>query len=300
MIRFFRKNQNKKFKELSKKLEERKLALLKEIEDRHSDVLEWAKNNKTSIDKIGAKSARGLAAGIASGVVLLSTGAGEALPNNKIVERTINPTDIAAKLSLKTDTRQEVKKILKETKGEDLEKELSSTLNLPISSKLDGVALNINYGIIGHESHLSRFPGDNIVSHFENSGDFKRYSSSSMAGGPGAWGYMARSKDGLTQKDIERERYYLVVQTFRSPNWGQPNIKEWFRHRKMAVVNPKNGYVVIGAIEDAGPALSTGKSFGGSPEVMDSLGFGNRGGDKVYMFFISDPNDQAPLGRFGL
>jgi hypothetical protein len=300
MATTIKRKQDKYFKNLSKKFEEKREALLKEIQDKHEDVLEWSKKNKTSIEKIGAKSARGLAAGVASGAVLFSTGAGQLPSNQTAVTKHLHHTDISENLVLKTDTREEVMRVLRESKGQDLEKKLSTALNMPVSSKLDGLALNTNYGIIGHESHLSRYPGDNTVTHFETSGDYQKFSSSGMAGGPGAWGYLAPSKNKLTQKDIERERYYLVAQTFLSPNWGDPGVKNWFRHRKMVVINPENGNAVVGAVEDAGPAVSTRRAFGGSPEVMDGLGFGHRGGDRVYMFFVSDPNDQIPLGRFGL
>jgi hypothetical protein len=67
----------------------------------------------------------------------------------------------------------------------------------------------------------------------------------------------------------------------------------------MVAVNPKTGAVVVGVLEDAGPAVSTGRKFGGSPEVMEELGF-SRGGSYVYMFFVDDPSDQVPLGRYGL
>ncbi len=111
------------------------------------------------------------------------------------------------------------------------------------------------------------------------------------------WGYI--EQDSLTQKDVEKEKYYLVAQTFLSPNWGSSEVKAWFRHRKIVVVNPQNGQVMVGVLEDAGPEPSTGNSFGGSPEVMEVLGFPG-GGSNVLFYFVDDPKDQIPLGSYGI
>jgi hypothetical protein len=67
----------------------------------------------------------------------------------------------------------------------------------------------------------------------------------------------------------------------------------------MVAVNPQNGRVVIGVLEDAGPEPSTGRKFGGSPEIMEELGFVG-GGSYVLMFFVDDPKDKIPLGAYGL
>ncbi len=69
----------------------------------------------------------------------------------------------------------------------------------------------------------------------------------------------------------------------------------------MLVVNPDNGKAIIADIGDAGPAEWTGKSLGGSPEVMKHLERVD-GADKgpVVYFFIDDPKDNIPLGPVAL
>ena len=67
----------------------------------------------------------------------------------------------------------------------------------------------------------------------------------------------------------------------------------------MVVVNPANGQVVVGVLEDAGPEPSTGNSFGGSPEIIEALGFAG-GGSDVLFYFVDDPDDKVPLGGYGL
>lgn len=263
----------------------------------------WAKQKGIKVEDLVSKGTRGIATGAATGAIILTSGLRPIAepPEPPAISKDLEKESYLASLGVKKDVTGNVKKALSGSieDPEDVSKNLSKVLNLKLSTQLNGIRLNTNWGIMGYESHLTRYPGENLENHFETNTEYKRYAHASMAGGPGAWGYIAPSRTSLTKKDIERERYYLVTQTFLSPNWGTPTVKDWFRHRKFAVINPQNGRVVIGALEDAGPEPSTGRNFGGSPEVMESLGFGG-GGSYVYMFFIDDPKDKVPLGVYGL
>jgi hypothetical protein len=175
---------------------------------------------------------------------------------------------------------------------------LSDYFHVPAKAELDGKRLNRSYGLIGAEQHLMRYPGDTMESHFATEEETKFYSSG-MAPGRGAWGYFAPSKEAMTEKDKEREKYYIAVQTFLSPGWDE-NVNgyyNFFKYRKMLVVNAENGKAMVVVIGDAGPAAFTGKSLGGSPEVMGYLERVD-GGAKgpVLYFFIDDPEDKIPLG----
>lgn len=177
---------------------------------------------------------------------------------------------------------------------------LSEFYGFKVSAELEGKRLNRNYGYIGAEQHLMRFPGDTMVNHLDSEvRNNKVIYSSGMAPGRGAWGYFTKSSADLTEKDKEREKWYIAVQTFASPGFLD-NVHEhynWYKFRKMIVVNPKTGQAVVCDIGDAGPALWTGKSLGGSPEVMQELGLhkGPRKGGVLY-FFVDDPEDKIPLG----
>lgn len=178
-------------------------------------------------------------------------------------------------------------------------KTLSRHFAIPVTAELQSKRLNRSYGLIGAEQHLIRFPGDTMVGHFATSEEATRYYSSGMAPGRGAWGYFAQSASEMTQKDIDREKYYIAVQTFLAPGFEE-NVKdhyEFFKYRKMLVVNPENGKAVVADIADAGPAVWTGKHLGGSPEVMAHLERkdGAQRGPVLY-FFIDDPTDTIPLG----
>lgn len=176
---------------------------------------------------------------------------------------------------------------------------LSEHFSMKVTAELEGKRLNRSYGIIGAEQHLVRYPGDTMASHFQTAFEANKYYSSGMAPGRGAWGYFAPSASAMTQKDIDREKYYIAVQTFLSPGF-QENVREhyaFYKYRKMLVVNPENGKAVVAVIGDAGPAAWTGKQLGGSPEVMIHLERRDgRARGPVLYFFIDDRDDTIPLG----
>lgn len=176
---------------------------------------------------------------------------------------------------------------------------LSKNFGFKVTAELEGIRLNRNYGLIGGEQHLYRYPGDNLYAHADNAVDWAKFGDAGIAPGLGAWGYFTNSQQGFSDLDKQRERYYLAIQTFLSPGFAENTKKygDFFKFRKMLVVNPKTGQAVVAVIGDAGPAEFTGKHLGGSPEVMDVLGLatGPRKGPVLY-FFIDDPKNEIPLG----
>ena len=180
---------------------------------------------------------------------------------------------------------------------------LSDIFNFRVTAELDGKRLNRSYGIIGAEQHLARYPGDTMATHFDSTLDSQLYYSSGMAPGLGAWRYFAPSQAQMTPVDIAREKYYIAVQTFLVPDYNQrvSEYRDFFRFRKMLVVNAENGKAVVAVIGDAGPAEWTGKHLGGSPEVMKYLQrVDGAGKGPVLYFFIDDPEDNVPLGPMEL
>lgn len=159
-------------------------------------------------------------------------------------------------------------------------------------ASLQGERLNRSYGLIGAEQHLPRFPGDTIDQH-------EAFQSEGITPGLGAWGYFANSKTALTEDLIQKEKYYVAVQTLYLPDWNKrlSYLREWYKYRKVVVVNPINGKTIVCDIADSGPAQFTGKHFGGSPEVMAYLGL-NTGMQKgpVILFFVNDSNNSLALG----
>ena len=176
---------------------------------------------------------------------------------------------------------------------------LSSRFGLQVKSEIQGIQLNTNYGLIGEEQHLTRYPGDTMNAQLPTVDDATKYWSSGMAPGLGAWGYFASSYATLTPEDANRERWYVAVQTFLSPGYYDhaAEYNAFFKYRKVIVVNPQNGKAVVADIADAGPSEWTGKSLGGSPEIMSYLDRqdGAAKGAVLY-FFVDDSNNTVPLG----
>lgn len=175
---------------------------------------------------------------------------------------------------------------------ENVSKVLEESFGIKAVAKLDGNKLNQSYGLIGAEQHLPRYPGDTVENH-------KDILKAGITPGLGAWGYFARSKSELTPDLIEKEKYYVAVQTLYLPDWNTrlAYLRDWYRYRKVVVVNPVNGRAVVAVVADAGPAAWTGKHFGGSPEIMAYLEL-NVGYQKgpVVLFFMDDPQDKISLG----
>ena len=198
---------------------------------------------------------------------------------SSVVPQTVRP--------LSTDEEQKIGAILTQYVG------------FPVSAELNGKRLNQSYGYIGQEQHLYRYPGDTIYDQLPNDSDMTQFASYGIAPGLGAYGYFAYSRDSMTQEESDREKWYIAVQTFMAPGYNE-NVRamnEFFKFRKMLVVNPQNGKAVIADIGDAGPSPWTGKQLGGSPEVMHYLQRvdGAQRGPVLY-FFIDDPNNRVPLG----
>lgn len=258
-----------------------------------------------------------LTAGSLSGIMFLSSPSSLALPAPSLAFEKPSFNEIDDKVFLVSDLSNILPlemRALTEEEETKISEVLSRHFNLKINYELEGKRLNRSYGLIGAEQHLARYPGDTMASHFDPStgsgqaplthlnssgqGDPKIYSSG-MAPGLGAWRYFANSRQDMTEKDKLREKYYIAVQTFLAPGF-MSRTKEYvdfFKFRKMLVVNPENGNAVVAVIGDAGPSEWTGKHLGGSPEVMKQLERvdGSMRGRVLY-FFIDDPLDRVPLG----
>jgi hypothetical protein len=174
-----------------------------------------------------------------------------------------------------------------------LERLFAETMRINTDANLEGEHLNTNYGYIGAEQHLRRYPGDILANHGE--GDVL---AEGMAPGLGAWGYFASSKEAMNKNLEETEKWYAVVQTLYLPDWNRRHayLVDWYKYRKVLIVNTLNGNAVVAAISDSGPAAWTGKQYGGSPEVMQYLGGKRYKKGTVLVFFVDDPENKVPLG----
>jgi hypothetical protein len=304
---FKKRKTSQTFRRLSEKLEERRRELASEFEEKHQETLGWLNKKGINVDEVLRRGTRGALASVAAGMILLSSGltpsrelskqdqgepATNVISGNTTVREVI---DEALVVGLKKELPDSNRPLLPEEEVKIVET-INQVPGFKVSAELGGNRLNTNYGRIGLEQHLPRYPGETINEHFEGVVERSIYGKSGMTKNRGAFGYFASSKAVLTTEAIEKEKYYAVVQTFAIAGWDK-NKAEWYKHRKVLIVNPQNGKAVVAVIADSGPAKFTGKSFGASPEAMDSLGiyFGNYK-YPVLLFFIDDTGSSPKLG----
>jgi len=283
---------NTHYKKLSDRWRARNQSLQRKLWSKHGESLGWLSSHY-----------RQLISGSLGGLMLLAGQVSNPFPSLNIVKAQA-PIDkkVDKEVFLVSDLAhilpQDVVPLAPEVE-QKISDILSRTYGIKVTPELEGKRLNRNYGLIGAEQHLARYPGDNLSSHFDSDEDRKLYWQSGMAPGLGAWRYFANSADSLTKKDKDREKYYIAVQTFLSKDFNKrfTEYRDFYKYRKMLVVNPNNGKAIVADIADAGPGESTGKHLGGSPEVMHYLQrFDGQQRGPVLYFFIDDPDDKIKLG----
>src|SRR3989344_408974 len=137
---FARKKQSKHFEALSEKFEERKNKLFEEFNEKHQFAVRWAIKKGIKPEELVQKSARGLAAGLAAGAMILSTTVPFEKREVKEIRREVAGRDIKASVTPRKDVGSEVKRTLT---GEDLSNEkavsrkLSYVLKLPVKAQLN-------------------------------------------------------------------------------------------------------------------------------------------------------------------
>ncbi len=288
---------------LRNKLKLKSFEAKRSLTAKYPEADKFLKENGIDLSKIREHSAKLIGAGALTGALLLS-------PPSSTFKSFSQPLAIVRQIADKVNNSSEkptqkslvdaLKEMLPE-KARPLNREEEKSLEVLFKEKiginakatLEGEHLNTTYGYIGAEQHLRRYPGDVLQNH-GSIADQKE----GIAPGLGAWGYFASSKEKLTPRLVETEKWYAVVQTLYLPDWNtrQPYLRDWYKYRKVLIVNTSNGQAVVAAIADSGPAAWTGKHFGGSPEVMDYLGGPRYKKGAVILFFVDDPENKVPLG----
>lgn len=286
-------NKNNNYQFLRDKWIDKHKELEKQISSKHGKAFKWLSDNSKQ-----------LAVGSLGSLVLLASPMKDpGMLNHATQPVAESPQKINKKVFLISDLGQVVPDEVRPLSTDEEDKIgeiLTKHYGIKSSAILDDKRLNRSWGYIGAEQHLARYPGDNMSTHFDgNQEDAEKYYSSGMAPGLGAWGYFSTSQSQMTEEDVMREKYYIAVQTFLAPDFNNRvgEYRDFFKYRKMLVVNPHNGKAVVAVIGDAGPAEWTGKHLGGSPEVMKHLErVDGRAKGPVLYFFIDDPEDKIPLG----
>jgi hypothetical protein len=295
--------------QLRQSLKLKSLSAQKDFSEKFSSAQSLLASKNIELGKIRGHSSKLLGAGALTGTLLLASPTKPPTPTpEKISEKlssstqnvTLPTQSLLAKLN---EILPQTPQALSREKEKELEAVFESVIGIKSKATLEGEHLNTTYGYIGAEQHLRRYPGDTNDQHAPEDDEYgadrpSEILKEGIAPGLGAWGYFAPSKDTLTKDLVKTEQWYAVVQTLYLPEWGtrQPYLRDWYKYRKVLIVNTNNGKAVVAAIADAGPAAWTGKHFGGSPEVMDYLGGTRYKKGPVVLFFVDDPENKVPLG----
>lgn len=261
----------------------------------------WISRHREAGENLFHKHLRKMAAGSLGGLMMLAT-PGMSLNQNiaSDSDHVLVQGDTNGNILLSKDLEAKLPaemRSLSDAEEKDIATLLSDRFGFRVAPAIEEKRLNRTYGVIGGEQHLYRYPGDTVEAHARDSQDWAMYGGAGIAPGLGAWGYFSPSKTAFNKEAEERERWYVAVPTFLSPGFSERvgEYRDFYKYRKMLVVNPKTGQAVVVDIGDAGPAQWTGKHLGGSPEVMHELGLasGPRKGAVLY-FFIEDGQDVPP------
>lgn len=290
-----RKRTRSTHKQVLHRIHARRKAAQKKLEAQFAHVLEKLNSLEFDLSKLRHRSAQVLSATALAGALLATTPVISAQLESEPIRREAAETPE----QLQERTHRELLHVLPSNIGPlspsteaHISDVLKRTLGIRATAVLEDQHLNTSYGYIGAEQHLPRFAGDSIGLH--DALQFK-----GITAGRGAFGYFAQNHTGLTEEAIQQKKYYVVVQTLYLPNWNKDHrwLKEWYKFRKVLVVNPVNGKSMVAVIGDAGPAAWTGKQFGGSPELMEYLQLKDgrqKGG--VILFFVDETHGQVALG----
>lgn len=301
-------DQSAQSQNLRNRLKLRHLEAKTKFEQKHPHAKSFFEERGIDLGKIRRHSAKLLASGAIGGALLLSPpqiGAQGPAPLPEPITKAIetvtadkkkpldNPKDwLIRELGqiLPTITDRWAIPFINPDEEKMVGKVIEKATGIPAVPVLDGERLNTVYGYTGAEQHLFRFPGDTIEKHDE-------FRDVGIAPGLGGYGYFTENGK-LTPEGIMREKYYVAVQTLYLPDWEKRlrYLVNWYKWRKIIMVNVENGNAAVAVVGDAGPASWTGKHFGGSPEVMNALGGPKYKKGRVLLYFIDDPENKIPLG----
>lgn len=280
---------------LYSKLKYKHLLSEQELNKKHASSIDYLEKKGIKPSNIRQHAANLLATGVLAGSLLLLPS-----PSNMIQQENSGSTVVlVSESSFDMALSGQLQNVLPEQIGllnteqeTKITKIIKQICGVNAVAELEGNRLNQNYGLIGAEQHLPRYPGDSLDQHGE-------YLQAGITPGLGGWGYFTYSKNQLNSDLIQKEKYYVAVQTLYLPDWGTRTayLSKWYKHRKVIVVNPQNGKAVVAVVADAGPSDWTGKHFGGSPEVMAYLKL-NVGMQKgpVVLLFVDDPQNNVLIG----
>lgn len=269
---------------------------------KHKTASKWLKDKAMGVGDLRTTSQQLLAAASLAGSVAMNQPV-DAMVTKLFQDQALDPEAIqpfteSERQEIITKLQEYVQRTPGHLESEEelyLEQQLTDLLGFEVTAELEGKRLNHSIGIMGGEQHLRRFPDDSLAQH-------DAYQEAGIAPARGAFGWFTE-QGVLTEQAIQNEKYYFAVQTLYLPDWNTnyPELKPWYKFRKMIVVNPADEIAVVGVVGDAGPAQWVQKQFGGSPEIIrDGKIWSKEARGRVLLYFVNDPDDSVPLGVIDL
>ena len=223
------------------------LEVKRSFEEKYPKVKEYLDKKGLSLANIRAHSAKLLSAGaLTTSLIFSPMSEMGLLPTpGDIVDKLKLLGDIEPVEGLKNLLIDNMKallpdrpRLLDRNEEKVLEELFQKILNIKAKANLEGEHLNTTLGYIGAEQHLRRYPGDDLGNHGKGG-----VLHEGIAPGLGAWGYFATTQEKLTPSLEETEKWYAVVQTLYLPDWNtrQPYLRDWYKYRKVLIVNTDNG-----------------------------------------------------------
>ncbi|GIK83917.1 MAG: hypothetical protein BroJett025_05390 [Patescibacteria group bacterium] len=172
-----------------------------------------------------------------------------------------------------------------------LEQQLSDILGFDVNANLDGHTLLFSTGVMKATSHLKRSPTDTLENH-------TNYHEAGLSLNRSAFGWFSGSTE-IDQTAIDQEKYYVAVPLYYHEDWNTKftELKQWYKFRKVVVINPAERIAVVGVIGDIGPSTYTRRQFGGSPELIHAGKIWSpKSAGKVLLLFVDDPKNTVQLG----
>ncbi len=172
-----------------------------------------------------------------------------------------------------------------------LEQQITDLVGFEVTSEIDGYTLPATFGLMAALPHLKRHPQDDVKAHewFQEAG---------MANNRSAFGWFTEMGQ-LTEVAVNREKYFVSLQVDLIPEWQlqSKQLKEWYKYRKVVVINPVVQKAAVACVGDFGPGNWIQHQFGGSPEIIRQLSVWDLASQgKVFVFMVNDPENKLPYG----
>jgi hypothetical protein len=176
-----------------------------------------------------------------------------------------------------------------------LEQQISDMLGFEVTNELDGQKMLYTTGKIKALPHLRRHPTDTINNH-------KKYHYAGISQARSAFGWFM-DQGTVTDTLKQSEEYYVALQLYYFKEWAQHHktLKQWYKYRKVVVINPFDEIAVVSKVAAIGPRIPLKYQFGASPEVIiEGKLWSRQAAGKAIVLFVDDVSDNIPVGPVSL